>query len=222
MLVSPEQGHRLWAASYDANPNPLLALESRVLQDLMLVAAPMRVVDVACGTGRWTGWFADLGASVMGIDASEEMLARVPDRLHGSLALGRAEALPVASNYADLVLCSFAAGYFSALRQAIAEMARITRSGGRVIVSDLHPAAVAAGWKRSFRADGRVYEIDHARYSLDEITGSAERAGLRLTAEVNVYFDEPERAIFERAGRADRFSEVVNVPAVWAGIWGKA
>jgi SAM-dependent methyltransferase len=222
MLVSPEQGHRLWAASYDANPNPLLALESRVLQDLMPVAAPMRVVDVACGTGRWTSWFSDVGASVTGIDACEEMLGRAPDRLRGSLALGRAEALPVASNYADLVLCSFAAGYFYALRQAVAEMARIARSGGRVIVTDLHPAAVAAGWKRSFRADGRVYEIDHARYSLDEITGSASQAGLRLFAELNVYFDEPERAIFEKAGKAERFSEAVNVPAVWAGIWGKA
>jgi SAM-dependent methyltransferase len=173
MLVSAFEAHRIWAESYDAAPNPLLALERRVLRDLLRAATAMRVVDVACGTGHWAAWFQQRGASVWGIDASKEMLTGVPARLRGRVALGRAEDLPVACDAADLTLCSLAAGYFSGLERAIAEMARITRSGGVVVIADLHPAAVAAGWTRSFRAAGRVYELEHCRYSLADFTGAS-------------------------------------------------
>jgi SAM-dependent methyltransferase len=221
MVVSAREGYRLWAESYDASLNPLLALEWRVLSDLFGVAGGKRVVDVACGTGRWTAWFADRGANALGIDFCEEMLARVPARLRGSVALGSAEALPVASGTVDLTVCSFAAGYFRGLERAIAEMARMTNIGGRVIIADVHPAAIAEGWTRSFRAAGRVYKIEHFGYSVKDLTDSARRAGLRLGAEIHSHFGEPERSIFEKAGRHERFIEVAHVPAIWAGAWCK-
>ena len=222
MLVPALEGHRLWAESYDASLNPLLALESRVLPDLFGAAAPRRVVDVACGTGRWMAWFADRGAGVLGIDFCEEMLARVPAPLRSRVALGRAEALPVASGTADLTICSFAAGYFSGLDRAIAEMARVTRRGGRIIIADLHPAALEAGWTRSFRAGSLVYEIEHSRYSREDFTGGAARAGLVDCTEVSGYLAEPERWIFERARKLERFSETADTPAIWTGSWRKA
>jgi ubiquinone/menaquinone biosynthesis C-methylase UbiE len=220
MLVSALEGHRLWAESYDATPNPLLALERRVLHDLF-DASKGRVIDVGCGTGRWTRWFSARGASVFGIDVCAEMLERAPARLRSRFALARAEDLPIASNTADLTVCSFASAYFPALELAIREMARITVTGGRVVIADLHPAAAAAGWKRSFRAHGHVYEIEHFPYSLEDFTDSAERAGLHLTAETHAYFGEPERPIFEMAGKPERFAQVTDVPAIWVGSWRK-
>lgn len=221
MLVSALYGHRLWATSYDTGANPLLALESRLLQDLFRACTAKRVVDVACGTGRWSAWFADRGASVFGIDVCEEMLGQVPRRLRGRFALGRAEHLPVASNTADLTVCSMAAGYFSSLPQAFSEMARITKSGGRVVIADLHPAAVSSGWTRSFRAAGQVYEMEHSRHSLADFTIAGEAAGLHLTAEVHGCFGESERPAFEATGRPERFLQVAGVPAIWAGSWWK-
>jgi hypothetical protein len=91
-----------------------------------------------------------------------------------------------------------------------------------VVISDLHPAADAAGWKRSFRVDGSVYEIEHFRYSLEDFTDTAEKVGLRLAAEVHGHFGEPEKPIFETAGRPEQFTAVTDVPAVWIGSWRKA
>lgn len=221
MLVSALEGHRIWAGSYDASLNPLLALESRLLPGLFGESAAKRVIDVACGTGRWMAWFAGRGASVLGIDFCEEMLARVPASLHGCVTLGRAEALPVASNVADVTVCSFAAGYFCTLQGAVAEMTRITARGGCVILADLHPEAAAAGWTRSFRAAGSVYEIAYSRYSVEDLMCAARRAGLQLTAELRGYLGEPERPIFERAGRSEKFAEVAAIPAILAASWCK-
>ncbi|HKE27058.1 MAG TPA: class I SAM-dependent methyltransferase [Bryobacteraceae bacterium] len=221
MLVSALEGHRLWAENYDTTPNPLLALERRLLDDLLDTAAGTCVVDVACGTGRWTKWFSERGARAFGFDVCAEMLGRVPSGLRGRCARARAENLPIASHIADLTVCSFAAGYFPALEQAIREMARITAIGGRVVIADLHPATGAAGWTRSFRAAGRVYEIEHFRYSVADFTSSAERAGLHLTSEIHGCFGEPERPIFEMAERPERFAHVTDVPAIWIGDWRK-
>jgi ubiquinone/menaquinone biosynthesis C-methylase UbiE len=222
MHVSVMEGYRLWADSYETSPNPLLALENRLLQEMFRAVPSKCVVDVACGTGRWAAWFAGRGASVVGIDLCPEMLARGPANLHGRLALGRAETLPVSANTADLTVCSFAVGYFPDLQQAISEMARITKSGGRLVIDDLHPAAVAAGWTRSFRAGDCVYEMEHYLHSLDDLSTAARRAGLHLDSESHGYFGELERRVFETAGKAERFAQVTDVPAVWIGIWRKA
>jgi hypothetical protein len=53
MLVSPIEAHRLWSASYDADPNPLLALGMRTLSERLGALQDLRAIDVACGTGRW-------------------------------------------------------------------------------------------------------------------------------------------------------------------------
>jgi SAM-dependent methyltransferase len=219
--IAPIEGHALWADSYDARPNPLLALEARILTGLLGPVDSLRAVDVACGTGRWTERLAREGARVAGVDICRPMLARASShaRLSGRLALADACALPFPSGTADLTLCSFAIGYMADLGAAAAEMARITTAGGRLAISDFHPLAAAAGWTRSFRAAGRVYHIDHFVRSSRQLCHEIRAAGLDLELQVDAHFGEPERAIFLAAGMADRFAVTSSVPAVWISVW---
>ncbi len=206
MLIAPIEGHRLWAPTDDTAPNPLLALETRVLAPLLAPFGGGRVVDIACGTGRWLSRLGGVGA-----DACLEMLDRAAP---GRVALADAAALPFRSGSADLVLCSFAAGYFDDLGAAVREMARIARPGGGVVViSDLHPAA---GWKRTFRAGGTLYEMP---YSPRPAAAACAAAGLRLAREITARFGEPERPVFRAAGKEDLFAQVADLPALQAGFW---
>jgi len=220
MQVSVLEGHRLWAASYDTVANPLLALESRLLPGIIGQVAAKRVVDVACGTGRWAVWLQARGADVVGVDFCNEMVERAPSQVRGRLFIGDAASLPIAPAVADLTICSFAAGYFHDLEPVLAEMARVTRFGGRVILADLHPDAIARGWTRSFRSGTAAYEIEHFAHSLQEMRGAARDAGLETQLEHQAHFGEQERPIFETAGK--RFADFVNIPAVWMGRWEKA
>ncbi len=121
---------------------------------------PRRAIDVGCGTGRWTERL-----SAIGVDASPAMLAvaaRKPG-LRGRLAVADATALPIASGSADLVLCALTLGHIRDQAAAMREFARVLAPGGTLLLTDFHPAAAAHGWRRTFRRDGRVYELENMR-----------------------------------------------------------
>jgi len=221
--VSASEGHRNWAASYDVGPNPLLALETRVLLERLSPLTVSRFVDIACGTGRWMLLAQRAGSRVFGVDFCPEMLLEASRKpgLSGCLSLADACRVPVADGAADLTICSFALGYLPSPRQALAEMARVSRKGGRVVVTDLHPYALAAGWTRSFRSDGQVYEIDHHQHSIQAWEAAAASSGLALDWRLEACFGEAERAIFRQAGKASLFSELSRIPALLAMSWTK-
>ena len=224
MRVAALEGHRIWSATYDDAPNPLLSLEARVLSGSLVPWEGRRCVDVGCGTGRWMAYAKARGARVTGVDLCFEMVLRAARKpgLAGHLALGSAEFLPFGSGMADLVLCSFALGYVPDAPAAIREMARICDRGGRIVVSELHPDAARAGWKRAFRAGDAAYEIEHFPHPTAALLEAASAAALRLDSTAAVRFGEPERAIFARGGKEHVFDEAVRVPAIWIGIWMKA
>jgi len=222
--VSAMEGHRQWAPGYDAGLNPLLALETRLLLEKLSPLWPAHFVDIACGTGRWMALMAgQCGARVFGLDLCPEMLREASRKpgLGGCLAIADVCRLPLASSTADLTLCSFALGYLASPGEALAQMARVTRKGGRVVVSDLHPVALAAGWTRSFRANGESYEIDHHAHSIFDWESAAGDAGLSLEWRLEAAFGEPEREIFRRAGKEAAFLELKRTPALLAISWAK-
>jgi ubiquinone/menaquinone biosynthesis C-methylase UbiE len=224
MLVSALEGHRLWAPHYDRCKNPLLALETRVLSERLWPVASRCFLDVACGTGRWMDYLCQRGARAFGVDLCAEMLAQAESkqRFRGRLVIGDILRLPFKSNFADVVLCSFAVGYFPHLDVAVAEMARTAKPGGRVIISDLHPAGVSAGWTRSFRLGADVYQMEHFAPSVDEICGAGERAGLQRYMRTEMCIGDPELPYFRAAGKENIYRQLCGRPAIWAGIWTKA
>ena len=216
--IAAAEGYRLWSASYDRDANPLLALETRVLAGRLGSVAGACVVDIATGTGRWMDWARSRGARVFGIDCSPQMLAAAAAKngLAGRLILADICALPFPNGFADLAICSFAAGYIPSIATVFHEMARVAR---RVVVSDLHPAAVQAGWTRSFRSGGATYELKYFQHSKIEIEDCARAAGLIQRWTVEAAFDEPERGIFECAGKGSSFAALRRCPAVLISAW---
>jgi len=223
MRVSPLEGHRVWAPSYGESKNPVLALERRTMARFLGSTTPVKVADVACGDGYWLRYFQSASCAVVGIDFCPEMLSearRVPVSL-GRVVLGDATLLPIRSEAVDLVLCSMALGYFPDLLGTFGEFARIAAPGARIAVSDLHPAAISAGWTRSFTAGDVHYEIDHHCRSLIEIDAAARSAGLAAKCEDTAYFGDPEYPIFQESGKSDLFAEVRKTPAVFLRMWEK-
>lgn len=212
MLVDAIEGHRIWAPSYDAIPNPLLSLEMRTLAPLLGPVQGLRILDAASGTGRWTVWLTARKARVTGIDACREMLLHAPHP--SSTALADLEAIPLCDDTFDIAVCSFALSYLRNLKPVFRELARVAR---RVIVSDLHPEAARRGWTRSFRANGERYELVHYEHTMENLDAAAASSGLALQARCEPEFGEPERAVLEAAGKSSAF----HVPAVLISSWNK-
>ncbi len=219
--VSAAVGYRIWSETYDADPNPLLSLESRVLFRKLDHVAGRILVDVACGTGRWMAAAAARGGSVVGVDSCPEMLAVARRKgLPGAcLLLADAHRLPLRDSCADIVVCSFSLGYMSSCRQVIGELGRIARRGATVLVSDLHPCAYQAGWRRSFRRESRMFEIENECHATAELLDAGREVGLERLEIIEPHFGEAEEMIMNRNGKGRLFSEVSAIPAILAIEW---
>src|SRR5207247_10607066 len=96
-----------------------------------------RVVDLGCGTGRFTGLLADVyGTSVVGVEPSSRMLTgREPlAAARGTFLAATAEALPLATGAIDLVFLSLVYHHLGAKTAALAELRRVARAGAHVRV----------------------------------------------------------------------------------------
>src|SRR5262245_17901578 len=80
-LLPTRDGYDRWAAIYDDEGNPLVALETAHVHALLGDVRGLDVVDLGCGTGRHTLWLANAGARVTAVDFSPEMLRRARAKL---------------------------------------------------------------------------------------------------------------------------------------------
>jgi len=96
----------------------------------------MRVLDVATGPGWVAAQAAERGASVVGVDVAEAMIARAR-RAYPALDFRRADAheLPFADASFDAVVGNLAVMHLSRPERAMAEFARVLRPGGRVVLT---------------------------------------------------------------------------------------
>ncbi|MBV8951246.1 MAG: class I SAM-dependent methyltransferase [Actinobacteria bacterium] len=99
---------------------------------------PVRLLDVGCGVKPYYPFFADITSEYVGVDVVENPAAEL---------LGPVEALPVEDASFDVVLCTQVLEHCDDPAQAVRELRRVTRPGGRVLASThgvqvYHPSPV--------------------------------------------------------------------------------
>jgi demethylmenaquinone methyltransferase / 2-methoxy-6-polyprenyl-1,4-benzoquinol methylase len=109
--------------------------------DLAALAPGDSALDVACGTGDLAIELARRvgpGGEVIGSDFAEEMLERARAKEPGlAWEWGNALELPYASGRFDAATVGFGARNFSDLDRGLAEMTRVVKPGGRVVVLEI-------------------------------------------------------------------------------------
>ena len=181
VVLDPAVAYRLWAPTYPPVAHtPLMRLEERAVRALLPDLRSAMVVDVGCGTGRYLELARVGGAArLTGIDPSAAMLDRVSVPA-ARLVRASVEALPLEAAIADVTICALTLGHVPSLGRAFAELARITRPGGVLICSELHPIGATLGWRRTFRAEGQRFAVRDAGHSLEAWLAAGAAAGWTL------------------------------------------
>lgn len=103
-----------------------------------------RVLDIACGTGTSTAALAKRGATVVGVDFSTGMIVEARRRHPGiEFVQGDAADLPFADGEFDAVTVSFGLRNFKDAHAALAEMFRVLKPGGWVVITEFSTPPVA-------------------------------------------------------------------------------
>jgi ubiquinone/menaquinone biosynthesis C-methylase UbiE len=129
-----------YAGIYEAVHEPLTRQFATAAFERVPVREDYRVLDVAAGPGTLAMLAAERGAEVIAIDTSPRMITRLHERVRES-GLARVEGrimdatrLAIEDAHFDAVFCIFGMMLISDYRTALAEMARVTRPGGRIAI----------------------------------------------------------------------------------------
>lgn len=110
---------------------------------LGLIDPALVVGDLGCGTGQFTEIVAPNVRRVIAVDSSTDMLDAARTRLGSArnvdLRQGDLENLPLAPGELDVAILSLVLHYAPAPARALAEVGRVVRNGGRVLVVDMLP-----------------------------------------------------------------------------------
>ncbi len=146
LITSPRRYNALTAVLFGGR-------HRRLLSELVAVGGAVpgdRVLDIGSGPGKLAAALAAAvgpDGSVLGVDASRAMVDYA--RAHAAAGntgfeVGAAQSLPVPDAEFDVVTCTFVMHHVAAERRAdaLAEMYRVLRPGGRLLLADAHPTGL--------------------------------------------------------------------------------
>jgi malonyl-CoA O-methyltransferase len=178
--VSALETYERWADTYAPEPhNPLMAAEQRAVLGLMPDVRNRRVLDLACGTGRYSRLVVAARAScAVALDLSPAMLRRAASGLRIQASMDQ---LPFADASFDVVISGLALSHAPHLGRWMREAARVLVPGGTLLYSDFHPAASQRGLRRTFKdRSERVHAVAHCCHSVEAQRAAAAAAGLAV------------------------------------------
>lgn len=124
------------------------ALESALVSERLGDLSGRLLLDVGCGTGQSGAVARGLGARVVGLDPDRAMLAAARGRVDAPvLAVG--ERLPFRDHAFDATIAVTVLEFVQDPAAVVAEMARVTRSPGTVVVGALNTRSAWGLWHRS-------------------------------------------------------------------------
>ena len=172
--------------------------EKQAVLDAVSPVEDQRILEIACGTGRFTVMLAERGADVTGLDISEAMLSRGRERARQSRTTDRIEflrgdaaRLPFADGTFDAV---FAIRFFhlaSTPARFLSEMRRV--AADRVVFDTFNARSARSLYNWLLPMGSRLYSDDEVASLLDEVGLSLAGADHDFVVPYGVYRSLPNQ-----------------------------
>jgi ubiquinone/menaquinone biosynthesis C-methylase UbiE len=168
-----------WAPLYPPKAhNPFMRAEEAAMKLHWPSVRGRRVLDLACGSGRYAAQLTQEGAQVVAMDFCVPMLTQVSV---GARVCASMMQLPFRAACFDVVVSGLAVGHATDIGGWMREVARVLEPGGTLLYSDFHPQAAKVGMPRNFKDEhDQVHTVPHRCFDLHEQREAAVAAGLAI------------------------------------------
>ena len=216
--IPTTEGYGSWAAFYDQPGNQLVELEQPIVREILDGLPRGVVLDAACGTGRHSAYLASLGHTVIGVDSSAAMLERAREKVPtGEFHEADLHDLPLPDDDVDLVVCALALMHVPKIEPVLAELVRVLRPGGSLVISDWRSLIGQRGIPVvKERPDGSAGYMPTWNRRTSEYLAAALPLGLQVRR-----CEEPRRPfpLVDEHGRSEGAPVPDHVPGSPPNIW---
>jgi ubiquinone/menaquinone biosynthesis C-methylase UbiE len=194
---SVKKSYDSWSATYDSVENKTRDLERLACRKILCEIPFDTVIELGCGTGKNTEWFAEKAKHVTAVDLSDEMQAVArhkikTDNVSFELADIK-QPWSFAAVKADLITCSLILEHIEDLDFVFAEASRSLKQNGHFYVCELHPFKQYGGTKARFETDNGTEVLECFTHNVSNYFNSAKENGFSL-ARLDEWFDDNDRS----------------------------
>jgi ubiquinone/menaquinone biosynthesis C-methylase UbiE len=207
-LTQVRSGYDRWAAVYDHDRNPLVALEEPQVRAALGDVKGLAVLDMGCGTGRHALWLATQKATVTAVDFSEGMLAEARQKPFANqvkfVQHDLHEPLPFVDAVFDVVVSGLVLEHIRDLDGFFGEARRVIKSDGRTVISAMHSAMFLRGSQARYTDpdSGEIVQVGSISHSISDFVMAAVRAGFQIE-HIGEY--APNATFAEHYPRAEKY-----------------
>lgn len=171
-----------------------------LLREIEKTVESGKLLDVGCGNGSLFRFLSNAQYELFGVDFSEKMIAEAKKNCgrKATFSVADAEALPFEDNTFDVVVCNASFHHYVHPNTVLAEMRRVLKDGGRLLIGDPYLPPVARPLmnvltRYSDKGDYHFYGVAEMK-SLLEKNGLKRFASVKTGRHTVLHIAEKERA----------------------------
>ncbi len=193
--MQTKEAYDEWASTYDFDRNRTRDLDETITRRILGGLRFKSILEIGCGTGKNTSFFAEIGEHVQAVDFSDEMIAQARAKSKAAnvtfTVADITEHWPIADASVDLVSCNLVLEHIADLKQVFAEAARVVVPNDTFFISELHPFRQYQGTVANFARDNQTIQIPAFVHHISDFLNAANANGLALS-QLNEWWHEED------------------------------
>ena len=195
------KAYNSWAAQYDSNENKTRDLEALSLQKILQGKSFKHCLEIGCGTGKNTAWLLTICDQITAIDLSKGMLDIAKNKIQSDkvnfIEVDITNDWTFANQTYDLVTFSLMLEHIEDLDAVFQKLAKVSDTGTRVYIGELHPFKQYAGSKARFETETGTQVVTCFNHHVTDFIQAANASGFQLIL-IDEQFDDADRSQLPR------------------------
>ena len=179
-----KSAYNIWANNYDEDKNLTRDLDAEIVRKEFSNQKFDSILEVGCGTGKNTVFFASISNQLTAMDFSDGMITKAKEKVKSENVSFKIRDITKEWNLEekkfDLITFNLILEHIENLTFIFEQSHKYLSSKGLVFINELHPFRQYDGKKAVYEENDETKEIDAFIHNISDFINSANKSGLKL------------------------------------------